>query len=179
MKIIKFILGSALGAILILVGIGFFLPSHWRVERSVVIKAQESKIYPYIASFKTGWPQWNVFDREDPDIQFTYQGPESGDGASRSWVSKKMGNGIQKITKADPLSGIDFEISMEDGGFVIFGSITMQKHPEGTKVVWKAVGDMGANPVYKVMGYLMDPLMGETLQKSLNHLRDLVQSQNP
>lgn len=179
MKIIKFLLGAALGVVLILVAIGFFLPSRWHVERSVVIKAGPEKIYPLIANMKEGWPQWSAFDKEDPNIKYSYSGPAVGDGSSRSWVSSKMGNGIQKITKADPKSGIDFEISMDNGGFVMFGSITMEKDPAGTKVTWRDGGDMGANPVYKIMGYLMDPMMGKTLQQSLDRLKDQIEVSNP
>lgn len=179
MKVIKFLLGAALGAILILVAIGFLLPSHWRVERSVVIKAAPEKIYPYIANFKTGWPQWNAFDKEDPDTLYVYKGPDEGEGASRAWTSKKIGNGVQRITKADLQNGVDFEIAMEGAGFVLYGSINMEKHPEGTKVIWKDAGDMGANPIYKIMGYLMDPMMGQTLQKSLDKLKDIVEEKKP
>lgn len=179
MKIIKFLLGAALGVILILVAIGFFLPSRWHVERSVVINAGPEKIYPMIANMKDGWPQWSAFDKEDPNIQYSYSGPAMGDGSSRAWISSKMGNGIQKITKADPKSGVDFEISMDNGGFVLFGSITMDKDPAGTKVTWRDGGDMGANPIYKIMGYLMDPMMGKTLQQSLDQLKNKVEANKP
>ncbi|MDG0815175.1 SRPBCC family protein [Bdellovibrio svalbardensis] len=179
MKVIKFILGSALGAILILVAIGFFLPSNWRVERSIIIKAPPEKIYPYIANIKTGWPQWNSFDKEDSNIQFTYTGPEGGEGASRSWTSEKVGSGVQRITKANIHSGIDFEVSTEGAGFVVYGSINMEPHPEGTKVTWRDTGNMGANPIYKIMGYLMDSMLGKNLQKSLEQLKGKVEAEAP
>lgn len=179
MKVIKFILGAALGMVLILVAIGFFLPSRWHVERTVIIKAPVEKIYPLIANLKTGWPQWNTFDKEDPGIQYIFTGPAEGDGATRSWASQKTGVGIQKITKADPKSGIDFEISMGSGGFVIFGSLNMEPAAGGTRVTWRDGGDMGSNPIYKIMGYLMDPMMGASLQKSLDNLKDLAEKNSP
>ncbi|HWU44230.1 MAG TPA: SRPBCC family protein, partial [Bdellovibrio sp.] len=137
MKIIKFLLGAALGVVLILVAIGFFLPSRWHVERSIVIKAPVEKIYPLVANFKTGWSRWNAFDKEDPNIQFSFSGSEEGNGAMRSWTSTKLGNGYQKITKADPQSGIDFVISMDGGGLLILGSLTMEPASDGTKVTWR------------------------------------------
>ncbi|WP_168196488.1 SRPBCC family protein [Bdellovibrio sp. NC01] len=175
MKVVKFLLGSALGAILILVAIGFFLPSHWRVERHVVIKATPDRIYPYIANLKNGWPQFSAIDQEERDMSYEYQGPEVGDGAIRILHSKSGGNRVQKITKADPNNGIDYEISMQGGGFVMYGSINMRPDTDGTKVIWVNAGDMGANPMYKIMGYLMDSLMGKALQKSLDNLKEKVE----
>lgn len=178
MKVIKFILGSALGAILILIAIGFFLPSHWRVQRDVVINATPARIYPYIANLKNGWPQFNAIDQADRDITYEYRGPEEGDGAIRILHSKN-GDRIQRITKADPNNGIDYEITMQNGGFVMYGSINMRPVTDGTKVIWVNAGDMGANPIYKIMGYLMDSLMGKALQKSLDNLKAKVEGGSP
>ena len=176
MKVIKGILAGALILVFLVLAIGFFLPSKWEVSRTVIINAAPEKIYPYIANLKSGWPQWSDFDAEDPNIQYSYGGPAEGMDATRSWISKKMGDGRQRITKADPQTGVDFELTMENGGFVLFGTITTEKLPEGTKVTFKDSGDMGFNPIYKILGRFMDPIMAKHLEKSLENLKHKVEA---
>src|SRR5258708_5609986 len=106
MRLIKKIVFLMLLILLLFVAAGFLLPAKWRVERSAVINAPPSTIYVFISNLKMGWPQWSAFDSEDPNIQYSYSGPEAGVGATRAWKSKKMGDGSQRITEADALQGI-------------------------------------------------------------------------
>ncbi len=112
MKILRNILITASVLIISFILIDFLLPTQWKVERSIVINAWAQNVYPLVANFKSGWPQWSAFDFEDPSIQYSYPGPEEGVGATRSWVSKKMGNGTQKTIGADPASGITYQLQM-------------------------------------------------------------------
>ncbi|WII72595.1 SRPBCC family protein [Bdellovibrio sp. 22V] len=157
--------------ILVLLFIGLLLPARWSVERSVYIQAPPTTIYPLVANFKEGWTQWSAFDYEDPAIKYAYSGPLEGKGASRSWVSAKMGNGSQTITKADPLSGVEFELLMEGNSFRMKGEIIFTPSGEGTQVKWRDSGDVGANPVYRYLALFMDKFMGETFEKSLDSLK--------
>src|SRR5689334_4957207 len=100
----KFLKWSALilAALLILAtGIGFLLPSQVTVARSVDIAAPSAAVYPLLADFKHGWTRWNTFDDEDPGIQYSYAGPDSGLGAVQMWRSKKMGDGQMTLIQAD------------------------------------------------------------------------------
>lgn len=149
---------------------GFFLPSQWKVERAITINAEPVAIYPLVSNLKTGWAQWSAFDFEDPNIVYQYSGPEAGTGSSRTWTSKKMGNGSQTITAADPRR-IEFELKME-GGFVIFGVLTIEpQNDRTTRVTWTDYGDVGRNPFYRYMAAMMDKMIGKTFEKSLATLK--------
>jgi hypothetical protein len=154
-----------------LVAIGFMLPAKWRVQRAIMINAPANQIYPLIANLKEGWPQWSAFDLEDPTIQYSYSGPNEGEGAERSWISTKMGDGYQKITKATRVSGIEFELGMPKNDILIHGKISFDILPDTTVVTWTDSGDMGANPFKRYMGALMDKMMGSTFEKSLAALK--------
>lgn len=70
-----------LGIIVVIVAffvIGFLLPGQWAVEKGITINAPPENIYPFVANLKNGWPQWSEFDFQDPDIQYSYSGPEEG-----------------------------------------------------------------------------------------------------
>jgi hypothetical protein len=160
---------------MIIVLVGLVLPSKWQVQRSQIINAAPAQIYPYISNFKTGWGQWSTFDYEDPNIQYTYSGPAAGKGASRSWYSQKMGNGVQTITKADAKSGIEFELRMIPNSFSMTGEIKLEQLRNGTKVTWTDRGDVGSNIFFKYMGLMMDKAMGKTFEESLKNLQKLVE----
>src|SRR3954471_4015877 len=130
----KFLIGL-IAAAGVLAAAGLLLPAKWKVERSIVVNAPPSRIYPLIANFKTGWPRWSAFDFMDPKIQYTYTGPSQGIGAARHWTSKQ-GNGGQRIVKAEPSSGIQFELEMEKNKFHITGHIAMQPSGSATKVTF-------------------------------------------
>ncbi len=168
-----------LGIIVVIVAffvIGFLLPGQWAVEKGITINAPPENIYPFVANLKNGWPQWSEFDFQDPDIQYSYSGPEEGEGASRSWKSKKAGVGTQKIVKANPSTGVQFELVMEEGRFLLYGDITFTPQNNGTHVTWKDHGDVGANPVMRYMMLFIEKITGPTLEKSLENLKTKVES---
>jgi hypothetical protein len=166
-------IGLAAFAALLLI-VGFFLPAKWTVERSVFIGAPPEAIYPLAADFKNGWSQWSAFDNEDPDIRYHYIGPAVGPGAERAWASKKMGDGRQKIVAASPETGVEFELVM-DNGFLIRGLIAFEKRATGTQVTWTDWGEVGRNPIHRYMGLMMDRMMGDTFETSLQKLKQLAE----
>jgi len=155
--------------------VGYILPADWKVERSTFIKAKPQQIYPLIANFKTGWPQWSAFDFEDPSIQYSYSGPLEGVGATRSWVSQKMGDGSQTILWALPDSGIEFQLSMNNG-FLLNGRIAFQDVGGETKVTWMDYGKVDPNPIHRYMASVMDKMMGSAFEKSLSTLKAKAES---
>jgi hypothetical protein len=167
----KAILFTLLGFIVLLVGVGYSLPSKWKVERSIVINKPPQAIYPFVADFKKGWPQWSSFDQEDPGIQYSYFGAEQGVGASRSWTSKRMGNGTQSITVADPAKGIEFKLMMTGNDFLLTGHIAFEPAGTGTKVTWMDAGDVGDKVFIRFMLVTMDKMMGPAFEKSLVNLK--------
>ncbi len=172
MKILQKILVGLVALVVVLAAVSFLLPSQWKVERSVLVEAPSTSIYPLVANLKAGWSQWSAFDFQDKDIQYSYSGPEEGVDASRSWISKKMGDGYQKIVKADPSSGVEFELGMNKPKFVMTGVIAFEQTNSGTKVTWTDTGSIGLNPVHRYMGLLMDKMMGKTFEKSLASLKE-------
>jgi hypothetical protein len=154
------------------IAIGFVLPKRWQVSRSIIIHQRPRVIYPLVADFKQGWPKWSAFDNEDPTIQYSYSGPSLGSGASRSWISSKMGNGFQTVTAADPASGIQFELKMEKTNFKLNGKISFESAGKDTKVTWTDWGDSGNNLFFRYMSTMMDRMMGKAFEQSLENLKE-------
>ena len=176
MKLLRILLFSFLVVLVAVVIFGFLSPSDWDVERSVTINSKPEKIYPFVADFKTGWPQWSSYDLEDHRIAYTYEGPEEGVGARRSWVGGNIGDGSQIITHADPHRGIAFDINMPSTGFEIKGSIRFEPMVDGTKVTWRHYGNVGTNPFRRYSAFTMDRIMGDEFEKSLALLKTKVEA---
>jgi hypothetical protein len=176
MKILKFAGLTIAGIVLALLVVSQVLPSQWRFRRSIVIAAPPGAMLPLLANLKTGWPQWSAFDAEDPDIQYRYSGPEEGPGATRSWSSRKMGDGEQKIVRADA-SGVEFDLRMVRNDFAMKGVISFDPAPGGsTRVTWTDSGEIGNHPFYRYMGVFMDRLIGGTFERSLAALKQKVEA---
>jgi len=172
MRKLKIAVIGVIGLAVLVLAVSQLLPRSWKVQRSLIIDAPPGALLPLVANLKTGWPQWSAFDNEDPDIKYSYSGPDEGPGAARSWVSKKMGDGSQNIVRADT-KGIEFELRMERSNFAMKGTMDFEPAAvgSGTKVTWTDSGEVGFNPMYRYMFTFADQIMGPTFEKSLQALK--------
>lgn len=176
MSFLKHLLSCSIIIIVALLGLSYFLPREWKVERSIVINTTPEKIYPFIANFNTGWPQWSAFDALFPDLVYTASGPEEGVGATRSWSSPEN-TGSQSIIKADPTQGIEY-IRDCVSGTCIRGQIQLTPYNGTTVVRWADIGSTGNNPIARLKSFLfvnMDQLMGGLFEQSLVNLKKLAE----
>jgi hypothetical protein len=171
MKTIKWLLLSVFGLAIVLLAVAYLLPRKWQVQRSIVINAPPAAIYRLVANMKTGWPQSSAFDCEDPDIRYTHSGPDEGVGAQRDWTSKRMGDGTQKVVKADPGTGVEFQLQMRSNGLLLTGNSAFEPAGTGTKVTWTDSGEVGSNPLHRYLVTFLDRMMGDTFEKSLAVLK--------
>lgn len=162
-------------AVVFVVG-GLMLPRRFRVARSIVIAAPPERVHEYVDSFEK-WPLWSPFDTEDPTIVWEKSGKQTGVGATRSWKSKKMGDGAQTITASDPKTGVSMKLAMAGGCFEPF-DLRFDFAPEagGTRVTWTDSGTLPAAPHWRWMGVLLMPAMcGKAFEKGLAALKRCVE----
>lgn len=176
MNLLKYLFYSSLILLGTIVGLNYLLPTEWKVERSIVINAEPEKIYPLIANFSTGWPQWSAFDALFPDLAYTASGPEEGVGATRSWASP-ANTGSQTIIKADPKQGVEY---VRDciSGTSIHGQIQLTPYNNTTVVRWVDTGSTGNNIISRLKSYWrvdMDSMMGGLFEQSLENLKKLAE----
>jgi uncharacterized protein YndB with AHSA1/START domain len=170
MKWLKRAVLAVVAVALLLLAVGFLLPSHFKVQRSVLVNAQASKIYPLIDNPRQ-WKQWAVWNQRDPAMQMRYEGPESGAGARWSWESKTEGNGVMEFTAAVPNRHVDYALSFPDFGMTSRGQLRLTPEVEGTRVTWTNEGDMGGNPVNRYFGLMMDRMVGPDFEAGLANLK--------
>jgi len=162
------------GIVALLIVIGFLLPSKWQVERSIDISAPPERILPLISNLKLGWPQWSAFDNEDPTIEYAFPGLVEGVGAERTWKSKKMGDGFQKILKADA-AGIESDLNMPATSFLIHIKFKFEPTENGTKVIWTDYGDVGMHLVSRYFILTIESMLAPKFEQSLQKLKALAE----
>ena len=136
-------LGALLAIVLL---VGFVLPKDVTVTRSATINAPPDRVYPLVATPRQ-WPQWSPWNSRDPNMAISYAGPESGTGASWSWISKSEGDGAMKMTDATPPTAINFELTIAGMGPPSHGHFELAPAGGGTTVTWTMTSTMGFGPL--------------------------------
>jgi len=176
MRWLRIVLGTVVLLGLVVIGIGFALPSGYKVERSVVIETPPDRIYPFIATPRQ-WPQWSIWTRRDPAMTIVYFGAESGTGAGWRWDSKTEGRGEMTLVEADPARGMRYTLYFPDFGSTSTGAMVLAPTGTGTRVTWTNAGDMGHNPLKHYMAAAMDRLVGPDFDAGLRNLKTLAEKQ--
>ncbi len=95
-------LGILAGLLLVLLVVIALQPAAFRIARSTTISAPAAAIFPHVNDLHA-WMAWSPFEKLDPAMKRTYEGPPSGTGASQSWSgNSKAGEGRLTITESKP-----------------------------------------------------------------------------
>lgn len=171
MKVFKKVLLVLVALVAVFLVVGFFLPGSYRVERHIVIRAKADPVFTKVNTLKH-WPEWTAWTvARFPDMKLNFSGPEAGGGAVYSWTGKTSGDGTLKLTRSEPGKLIAYDLDFEHGKYLSKGEITFLPEGEAVLVRWTNSGDLGANPVNRWFGLLMDKMMGPDLQTGLDNLK--------
>lgn len=170
MKILLKILGFLVLLVVLLIAIGFTLPSKFLVERSVVINAPAEKIYPFVADVKR-WPEWQIWHERDPKMQVTTSPTTNEIGSTSTWKSPSQGNGSAKLTKLEPSKRVEFELAFEGFDQPSLGVVLFEPAGGATKVRWQMSGDVGSSPINRWFCKFMDGLVGKDFDAGLAKLK--------
>src|SRR5262252_7101215 len=105
----KILIGIALIVILVLV-LSLTKPNSYTVVRSTTIQAPPEAVYAYLDDFHE-WDAWSPWEKMDPAMKRTYEGPSSGKGAVYTWQgNSQVGKGRMEITNASPPSAVNINL---------------------------------------------------------------------
>ncbi|MGM0576707.1 MAG: SRPBCC family protein [Myxococcota bacterium] len=169
----KVLIGLTLVAALF-VAIGFLLPSEYRVERSKTIHAPPADVFDHIDDFPS-WRAWDPWTQRDDTIAYSYEGPESGEGAAQTWRSENSGTGRIEIVESEPAERLVTEMSFDEGQLGARSTFRLEAVAGGTRVTWSMEGDMGNNPVGRWLGLIMDGMVGSDYEQGLANLARVVE----
>jgi uncharacterized protein YndB with AHSA1/START domain len=158
-----------LGAVLLFAATG---PDTFRVKRATSIKAPPERIFPLINDFRR-WGAWSPYEKKDPGMKRSYDGPPAGAGAVYAWEGDgNVGQGRMEIVEASPPDKVaiklDFTRPFEAHNRVVF---TLAPAGGATEVTWDMQGP--ANYLSKLIGVFinMDRMVGKDFEAGLANLK--------
>jgi hypothetical protein len=168
-----------LGILVVIVAfLGFVAmrPAHYRVERSTEVAAPAEVVFDHVDAYKA-WPEWSPWEKQDPAMEKTYEGPERGVGAMYSWKSSKVGQGKMTTLESVPgkLVGIELKFIAPYQN-TTRANFAFEPSGANTKVTWSMDGDN------KFMGKLfglfmdMDSMVGKDFEKGLAQLKTVAEA---
>jgi len=174
MQRLKRILIATVAILLLLLAIGFLLPSAWRAERAVVIRAPASTIFPYLNSLKK-WREWTVWYQRHPDLQAEYSGADAGVGATSRWRDED-GRAAMKIMQSERDRLVAYTLLLNGGEFQTDGNLFLVSEGDGTRVVWSATGETGRSPLNRYFALFLSHRIGADFEDSLTLLKQKIET---
>lgn len=169
LALFKWAVLSTIVFVVILVGVGLFLPSDYQVSRSILIEADRENIHGLVGEL-TRWPEWAAWQEMDPSLKTVYGEKTTGIGAYQAW-NGKSGNGELTFTKCDPESGVAYDLFFAGGRDKSPGAISYDATDNGTNVTWEMSGDFGMNLIGRYYGLMMDRMVGTMFDDGLKRLK--------
>lgn len=170
----KRILWSSGGLVLLLIMIGFLLPSRPRVERDILIGAHTATIFALLNDFRQV-SKWSPMLEGDPNAQIDFAGPQRGAGASVGWNGHIIGQGQQTILESVPYERITVQFQLGDQSPAT-ATFVLSSEDDMTRVTWHHESDHGFNLVGRYLGLVQDSIFGREQEKGLTRLKELAEN---
>ena len=175
----KILIGLAAVVVILLVIVGV-QPATYHVERSITVKASAEVVFGEVDDFKS-WNAWSPWDKLDPGMQKTYEGPESGVGAIYTWSGNDdVGSGKMTITGATAPQSIAISLEfIEPFASVATTTFSFKAGGAGeTVVTWGMDGDN--NFMGKAFSLVMDmdSMIGSDFDRGLATLKQIAESKS-
>ena len=163
-------IGFGLAALLV-VTVGFLLPSGYTIERTIVIEAAPEQVHQFAGDLDQ-WSRWTPWLHSDPSLVITPGALTTGKGAQLSWQSK-TGGGDLTFTRCQPDWGVAFDMTLGKKKRLSACSLRYRPIQQGTEVLWQMQGDSGLDIFGRYFNLMLDPLMGPMLDEGLTRLKML------
>ena len=178
MRFVKVVMWGASALIALGLIIGLFMRSTWEVERSITIRAERERVQAFVGDLAR-WPEWMPWSKErDPSVEYSVAG--RGAGAELAWSGKKLGKSRVTLTSVEAARGIEYEMRLAGSEHPGRGSIRLESSGSSaepaTTVVWHESGDVGWNPIYRMLVALIEPALARDFTVGLERLKALAEA---
>jgi len=138
-----------LTTILIVLAVAIFMfviivalrPADFRITRTATVSAPASLVFALVNDLHE-WEIWSPWEKMDPALKKTFEGPSAGTGAKYSWAgSNKVGEGRMTITESRPSELVLIQLEFLKP-FKATHTVEFTFKPEGnqTVVAWSMFG---------------------------------------
>jgi carbon monoxide dehydrogenase subunit G len=173
---LKRILLSLAAIIVVFLIVVALQPSDFRITRSETMAAPPAAVFAQVNDFQN-WRAWSPWEKMDPEMERTYEGPSAGTGAKYSWVGNSdVGAGSMTITESRPSESIDIKLEfiepMEGTSDTKF---TFEPTGNGTNVTWDMSGKNNFVGKAFCLFMNMDKMVGTQFEEGLANMKSVVE----
>jgi hypothetical protein len=178
MKVLRVAIGMLVSLVLLLLLVGFFLPTDYDVTRSRRADASCEAAFGVVEDLET-YARWMPWMEKDPTVKMVIGEPKKGEGARYRWTSEKTGSGSYLIRMTEPHSRIEAEIDFGEMGksevyFLFEGDGAV------CDVTWGFRGEgQGPRPLAGWFATLMDAMVGRDFERGLAQIASLAENETP
>lgn len=169
-----------LAALVLIVGLVIYvvmMPSEFRYQRSAVINAPATAVFPLINDFHQ-WGEWSPWEHIDPNLKRSYEGPDSGVGSVYSWIGNgNVGQGKMTILESKPGDLISIKLQfIKPFAGLCPTTFKLEPSASGTKVTWTMEGKN--HFIAKAMSLFinMDKMIGKNFEDGLAKMNTAAQA---
>jgi uncharacterized protein YndB with AHSA1/START domain len=152
-------------------------PADYRVARSATISAPPTAVFAQISDFHQ-WSAWSPWEKLDPAMKRTFEGPSAGTGAVYSWAgNNQVGEGRMTITESRPNDLIRIKLDFIKP-FESTANAEFTFKPEGnqTTVTWSMSGQKNFMSKAVCLFMSMDKMLGGEFEKGLADLKSITET---
>lgn len=171
----KILIGLAVIVVVFLVIVAL-QPAEYRVSRSINIATSPDVVFPHVNELRK-WAAWNPWEKIDPNMKLTYDGPEAGAGASYSWVgNNEVGEGKMTIVESKPAEFIRIKLEFFKPMAGVSDTLfTFKPQSDQTEVTWTMSGKNNFIGKAFCLFMNMDKMIGGEFEKGLAQLKAIVE----
>jgi hypothetical protein len=160
-----------LGALALLVVVAALQPSQFLVSRRAVIAAAPNAVFPRVNDLPK-WQAWSPWEKMDPAMKRSFEGPAAGVGASYAWDgNRQIGSGRMTIIESRPAElvrlKLEFFKPMACTNTAVF---TFKPEGGGTAVTWSMSGKSSLMGKIFCLFMSMDKMCGRQFEEGLANL---------
>jgi hypothetical protein len=180
--LVKILIGVA-GVLVLFVAVAATRPSTYHVERKLEVAAPADLVFGVLNDLHQFAGVFVLFgsslEKQDPNMQKTFEGPAAGVGQSFAFSGKEVGKGKMTIEESVPGQKVrmklEFVKPMASTGTC---ALTLAGMPTGSFVTWSMDGNH--NFIGKAFGLFMDMdnMLGSDIEKGLAQLKTVAEGKH-
>lgn len=153
-------------------------PREAHLERTIVINAPDSVIFPYLSNYRilsTWWP----WPKMDANLKQTFEGIDGTVGSKVIWNGNKAGNGSMVLEELSPNKHVKSLMTIAGQSTTATNEFQLLPDKEGTRVIWMYNG-VNDGILGKAKWVVMGTLLNSQYDLGLKNLKTIIEeSQAP
>lgn len=173
MKPLK-IVAAAAGVIFVILALVIAIqPEQAHLEKSIVINAPDSVIFPHISNFRklSDWWPWSKMDAE---LKTSYEGIDGTVGSKVIWSGAKAGTGAMYIESLEPYKRVKSVMTIDGQKEKSYSEFVLNREGSGTKITWTYNG-INDGLAGKAKWLVMGTLLGSQYDLGLKDLKKVIE----